>query len=121
MFGLIVCFLCRDVQINNICKTAVFHLRNIAKIRKFLTHSQCEILIHAFISSKFDYCNVLLSSPVPELSFFPPPIGAEPGRAKRESRIACMRMLRTPPFFPPNRGKNHIWKYFPDSACGAIF
>ena len=33
--------------------------------------------------------------------FFPPHIGAEPGRAKRESRITCMRMLRTPPFFPP--------------------
>ena len=33
--------------------------------------------------------------------FLPPPIGAEPGRAKRESRITCMRMLRTPPFFPP--------------------
>ena len=27
--------------------------------------------------------------------FYPPPIGAEPGRAKRESRITCMRMLRT--------------------------
>ena len=50
-----------DVQINNICKTAFFHLLNIAKIRKFLTHRQCEILIHAFISSKLDYCNVLLS------------------------------------------------------------
>ena len=48
--------------------------------------------------------------------FFPPPIGAEPGRAKGKSRITCMRMLRTPPFFPPNRGKNHIWNYFPDSA-----
>ena len=32
-----------------------------------------------------------------------------------------MRMLRTLPFFPQNRGKNHFWKYFPDSACGAIF
>jgi len=53
--------------------------------------------------------------------FFPPHIGAEPGRAKEESRITCMRMLRTPPFFPPNQGKNHIWKYFPDLACGAIF
>ena len=50
-----------DVQINNICKTAFFHLRNIAKIRKLLTHRQCEILIHAFISSKLDYCNVLLT------------------------------------------------------------
>ena len=27
--------------------------------------------------------------------FFPPPIGAEPGRAKIESRITCMHMLRT--------------------------
>ena len=27
--------------------------------------------------------------------FFPSPIGAEPGRAKGESRITCMRMLRT--------------------------
>ena len=50
-----------DEQINNIWKTAFFHFRNIAKIRKFRSHCQCEILIHAFISSKFDYCNVLLS------------------------------------------------------------
>ena len=27
--------------------------------------------------------------------FFPPHIGAEPGRAKEESRITCIRMLRT--------------------------
>ena len=53
--------------------------------------------------------------------FFPPPIGAEPGRAKRESRITRMRMLRTSPFFPLKSRENHIWKYFPDSACGAIF
>ena len=37
--------------------------------------------------------------------FFPPPIGAEPGRAEGESRITCMRMLRTPPFFPPKSGE----------------
>ena len=53
--------------------------------------------------------------------FFPPHIGAEPGFAKEESRITCMRMLCTPPFFPPKSGENHIWKYFPDLACGAIF
>jgi len=29
--------------------------------------------------------------------FFPPHTGAEPGRAKEESRITCMRMLRTTP------------------------
>ena len=37
--------------------------------------------------------------------FFPPFIGAEPGRAKGESRITCMRMLRTPPFFSPKSGE----------------
>ena len=37
--------------------------------------------------------------------FFPSPIGAEPGQAKGESRITCMRMLRTPPFFPPKSGE----------------
>ena len=37
--------------------------------------------------------------------FFPPHIGAEPGRAKEESRITCMRMLRTPPIFHPIRSK----------------
>ena len=37
--------------------------------------------------------------------FFPLHIGAEPGRAKEESRITCMRMLRTPPIFPPKSGE----------------
>ena len=37
--------------------------------------------------------------------FFPPHMGAEPGRAKRESRITCMRVLRIPPFFPPKSGE----------------
>ena len=37
--------------------------------------------------------------------FFPPHIGAKPGRAKEESRITYMRMLRTPPFFSPKSGE----------------
>ena len=49
------------VQINNICKAAFFHLRNIDKSRNFLWNCQCDVLTHAFISSKLDHCNVLLS------------------------------------------------------------
>ena len=59
------------------------------------------------INLTFDLVRLVTSgiSPVPELSFLPAPIGAELGRAKGESRITCMRMLRTPPFFPPKSGE----------------
>ena len=40
--------------------------------------------------------------------FFPPHIRAEPKRAKEESRITCMRMLRTPPFSPQIGGKPYL-------------
>ena len=47
-------------NINKICKSAHFHLRNICKIRRYLDGKSTEILIHAFVSSKLDYCNSLL-------------------------------------------------------------
>ena len=40
--------------------------------------------------------------------FFPPHIGTEPGRAKEESKATCMRMLKTPPFFPQIGGKPYL-------------
>ena len=48
-------------QVNSLCKTAFYHLRNLATIRKFLSHKNCEILIHAFVICRIDYCNSLLS------------------------------------------------------------
>ena len=53
-----MCFLCTYKYITSV---AFFHLRNITKVRIFLSHRQCEILIHALILSKLDHCNVLLS------------------------------------------------------------
>jgi exonuclease III len=47
-------------HINNVCKTAFYHLRNIAKIRKYLSFKTTEILIHAFVTSKIDNYNSLL-------------------------------------------------------------
>ena len=49
-----------EEHIKNICKSSFYHLRNIAKIRKYLSQDTCEILVHAFISSKLDHCNSLL-------------------------------------------------------------
>ena len=54
-------FLSMDKQVKAVCKSAFFHLRNIAKIRKYIPFTHCKILIHAFITSKLDYCNSLLS------------------------------------------------------------
>ena len=48
------------LHINNIIRVCVFHLRNIAKIRKFLTIDACQAVVHAFVSSRLDYCTALL-------------------------------------------------------------
>ena len=46
--------------INNIVKVAFYHLRNIAKILKYINVTTAEVLVHAFINSKLDFCNSLL-------------------------------------------------------------
>ncbi|KAK2872069.1 hypothetical protein Q8A73_024565, partial [Channa argus] len=48
-------------HIKQISRTAFFHLRNIAKIRSILSQSDAEKLVHAFVTSRLDYCNSLLS------------------------------------------------------------
>ncbi|XP_048870189.1 uncharacterized protein LOC125742326 [Brienomyrus brachyistius] len=53
--------LCFDAHIRSITRTAFYHLRNIAKLRKMLSLNDAEKLIHAFVSSRLDYCNALLS------------------------------------------------------------
>ena len=52
-------FISMEDHIAFICKTAFYHLSNIGRIRKFLTPGSCEQLIHAFITSRVDYCNSL--------------------------------------------------------------
>ncbi|XP_070409963.1 uncharacterized protein [Nothobranchius furzeri] len=48
-------------QVKQVCRISFFHLRNIAKIRSILSKSDAEKLVHAFITSRLDYCNSLLS------------------------------------------------------------
>uniref|UniRef100_A0A667Z0D5 Reverse transcriptase domain-containing protein n=1 Tax=Myripristis murdjan TaxID=586833 RepID=A0A667Z0D5_9TELE len=50
-----------DRHIKDITKTAYFHLRNIAQIRSSLSMADTETLIHALVSARLDYCNVLFS------------------------------------------------------------
>lgn len=49
-----------NTHIQYICKNAFFHLRNISKLRPFLSLSDAEKLVHALVSSRLDYCNALL-------------------------------------------------------------
>ena len=50
-----------DLNFNNhlklITKSANYHLKNIARIKGFLSKQDMEKLIHAFIFSRLDYCN----------------------------------------------------------------
>ncbi len=43
-----------------ITKSAYYHLKNIAIIRFFVSSQDLEKLVHAFITSRVDYCNGLL-------------------------------------------------------------
>ena len=52
-------------HITKTCSAAFYYLYNIRRIRKYLTKECTETLIHAFISSRLDYCNSLLFG-VPE-------------------------------------------------------
>ena len=47
-------------HVNNVCKSAFNHLRVISRIKKYLSTQTTEILIHAFVTSKFDHCNSLI-------------------------------------------------------------
>ncbi len=51
-------FSCQVKTVNN---SASFHLKHIARITCFVSSTDLEKLVHAFITSRVDYCNV--SSP----------------------------------------------------------
>ena len=49
-----------SAHITRTCKGAFYHLHNIRCIRKYLDRDSTEKLIHAFVTSRLDYCNGLL-------------------------------------------------------------
>ncbi len=48
-----------EYHISHVTKAAFFH-PNIAKLRNMLSVSDAEKLVHAFMTSRLDYCNALL-------------------------------------------------------------
>lgn len=49
-----------SVHISAVCKSVRYHLHNLGIIRKYLTRSATEKIVHALISSRLDFGNALL-------------------------------------------------------------
>ena len=47
-------------HINKVCNASFYYLHNIRWIRKYLSRDSSETLVHAFVSSRLDYCYSLL-------------------------------------------------------------
>ena len=50
-----------DTQVTKVVQSCFAQLRQLTKIRSFLSSADLEKVIHAFISSRLDYCNALYS------------------------------------------------------------
>ena len=48
-------------HVQKVCKTCYYHLRQLRSIRGSLSADSCSALVRAFISSRLDYCNSLLT------------------------------------------------------------
>ena len=72
-----------DKHITNISSLCYLFIRNLSSFRKFLSQKECEIVVHAFISSKLDSCNALL-------------FGASRNNIKKLQRVqnAAMRIIK---------------------------
>ena len=47
-------------HINSVCKSVNFHIRNLWRIRRFLTQSSCHHAVRSLVLSRIDYANTLL-------------------------------------------------------------
>ena len=56
-----------NANVNNICKTALFAIRSISRIQRYLSQEDCQKPIHAFDTSRLDSCNSILYG-LPEYS-----------------------------------------------------
>ena len=53
-------FMNLEPHITQVCRVAYMHLSNIRKIRNILIDEAANQIIHAFITSRIDYCNSIL-------------------------------------------------------------
>lgn len=51
--------LCFDRQVNAVVKSSFYQLRKLSKLKSILSRKDLESVVHAFISTRLDYCNAL--------------------------------------------------------------
>ena len=49
-----------STHVSSLCQSISYSLYRISRIRRFLSRTDTERLIHAFVSSRLDYCNSML-------------------------------------------------------------
>ena len=49
-----------ESHVTAVCRSAIFHLRNISRIRRYLTAAATEQVVQAFVTSRLDIGNALL-------------------------------------------------------------
>ena len=81
--------------IENRCRTLIFHVRNIRTIRRFYTQSAYEQLVHALISSRFDYAHAILA-------------GLLQTQLKQLQNIAARIVTQTPNFALHDKSKRFL-------------
>ena len=47
------------VHVQRICQTSFYQLRQLRSVRRSLSVNACTALVHAFVTSRLDYCNSL--------------------------------------------------------------
>jgi len=47
-------------HVTSVCRAAYCHLKNIHCLKEFLTQESLVTVVHAFVTSRIDYCNSLL-------------------------------------------------------------
>ena len=82
------CHLNIECHIQNICKSAYFHLMNIGAVLTHLPDSATVHLVHALITSRLDYCNSFLYG-IPKY---------KADRLQRVHNIAARIVVRCPKF-----------------------
>ena len=75
-------------HISEICSSCIYHIRDLRRIRHHLDLDSAKLLANALVSSRFDYCNSLLSG-IAETDFT---------KIQRLlNRLACV-VIKSPPF-----------------------